>query len=116
MKSDVTQVAIWAVIIGMAVSNFVLRFAPIAIVSRMKLPAPVMRWLSFVPVSVMGALVAGEVLRPGGAWTSPLTSAGPYAAIITGLVFYWTRSFLGATVAGMASFVAIQYLLPRILG
>ena len=35
-----------------------------------------------------------------------------YAAIITGLVFRSTRSFLGATVAGMASFVALQRLLP----
>ena len=116
MKTEVTQLTIWSVIVGMAAANFLLRFAPIAIVSRMKLPAPVMRWLSFVPVSVMGALVAGEVLRPGGAWTNPFAGASLYAAIITGLVFHRTRSFLGATVAGMASFVALQYLLPRIIG
>ena len=64
----------------------------------------------------MGALVAGEVLRPGGTWANPLTSASVYAAIVTGLVFRFTRSFLGATVAGMASFVALQQLLPLLLG
>ncbi len=116
MTSELTQATIWAVIVGMAVSNFLVRFIPISIVSRMALPAPVMRWLSFVPVSVMGALVAGEVLRPGGVWSNPFTGPSLYAAIVTGLVFRSTRSFLGATVAGMASFVALQQLLPRLFG
>jgi branched-subunit amino acid transport protein len=39
-----------------------------------------------------------------------------YAAVVTGLVFRSTRSFLGATVAGMASFVALQRLVPILLG
>jgi branched-subunit amino acid transport protein len=116
VKTEITQTAVWAVIVGMAILNFVLRFLPVAIVSRMTLPAPVMRWLSFVPISVMGALVAAEVLRPGGAWSNPLTSPSVYAAIVTGIVFRSTRSFLGATIAGMASFVALQQLLPRVLG
>lgn len=116
MKTDITQAAIWAVIIGMTVSNFVVRFVPIAIVSRVKIPAPIMRWLDFVPVSVMGALVAGEVLRPGGVWSNPFTGPSLYAAIVTGLIFRSTRSFLGATVAGMASFVALQHLLPLVIG
>jgi branched-subunit amino acid transport protein len=107
---------IWAVIVGMAVLNFAVRFPPLAIVSRMDLPRPVMRWLSFVPISVMGALVASEVLRPAGAWANPLSSPSLYAAIITGVVYQVTRSFLGATVAGMASFVVLQRLLPMVLG
>jgi branched-subunit amino acid transport protein len=116
VTSSIPQNAIWAVIVGMALANFAVRFVPIAVVSRMKLPEPVMRWLSFVPVSVMGALVAGEVLRPGGTWSNPLTGPSLYAAIVTGLVFRASRSFLGATLAGMVSFVALQQLLPRVLG
>ena len=116
MSPDLPSATIWAVIIGMAVLNFAVRFPPIAIVSRLNLPRPIMRWLSFVPVSVMGALVAGEVLRPGGAWSHPLTGASVYAAIITALTFHFSRSFLGATVAGMASFVALQHVLPLVLG
>jgi len=114
----VTELApayIWAVIVGMAILNFLVRFPPIAIVSRLDLPKPVMRWLSFVPVSVMGALVAGEVLRPGGAWVAPLTSPSIYAAILTAVVFHFSRSFLGATVAGMASFVLLERFMPLFL-
>jgi branched-subunit amino acid transport protein len=115
VKADVSQTTIWIVIVGMAVLNYAVRFIPLAVVSRIDLPKPVARWLSFVPIAVMGALVASEVLRPGGAWSNPLTGPSLYAAIITGLVFRFTRSFLGATVAGMASFVVLQHALPLIV-
>jgi branched-subunit amino acid transport protein len=100
----------------MAVLNYAVRFPPIAIVSRVRLPKPIARWLSFVPIAVMGALVASEVLRPGGTWTNPFTSPSLYAAIVTALVFRFTRSFLGGTIAGMASFVALQYAIAHVLG
>ncbi len=102
---------IWAVVIGMAVTNYLTRFPPIAVVSRIDLPRPVMRWLSFIPVSVMGSLVALEVLRPGGTFVDPLTSPYVWAALPTALVYRLTRSFLGATVTGMVLFVALRVLL-----
>lgn len=110
-----SSATIWGVIVGMAVLNYAVRFVPMAIVSRMELPRPVMRWLSFVPIAVMGALVASEVLRPGGAWQPPLTSPSVYAAIVTALTFRFTRSFLGATIAGMASFVLLSHWLIPLL-
>jgi branched-subunit amino acid transport protein len=101
---------IWAVIAGMAAANFIVRFVPMALVSRARMPGPIARWLSFVPVTVMASLVATEVLRPGGTWT--LTLANPYllAALPTAAVFAKTRSFLGATLAGMASFLVFRAL------
>lgn len=101
----------WGLIIGMAVTNLVLRGAPIALLSHVQLPAPVQRWLGFVPVSVMAAIVATEVLRPGGQTLDPLHNPYLMAAIPTALVYKFTRSFLGATVAGMVSFLAFRYLL-----
>lgn len=115
MKSDASSTAIWLVVVGMAALNFAVRFIPLAVVSRVELPKPLARWLSFVPICVMGALVAREVLLPGEQWTNPFTGPHLYAAVLTGIVFYKTRSFLGATIAGMASFVALQQLI-RLLG
>jgi branched-subunit amino acid transport protein len=109
--SEVSGATIVAVIVGMALINFAIRFAPLALLSRLTLPAPVMRWLSFVPVSVMGSLVALEVMRPGGTWQAPLTNPGVYAAALTMLVFRVSRSFLGSTLAGMASYVALRALI-----
>ena len=115
MSASISQTTIWTVVVGMAVLNFAVRFVPISIVSRIELPAPIARWLSFVPISVMGALVASEVLRPDQSWGNPLTGPHLYAAIITALVFRFTRSFIGATVAGMASFVVLQHALPLVI-
>ncbi|HUK63972.1 MAG TPA: AzlD domain-containing protein [Dongiaceae bacterium] len=102
MKAEIPQATIWIVIVGMAVLNYAVRFIPLALVSRIDLPRPVARWLTFVPIAVMGALVASEVLKPGGTWSNPLTGPSLYAAILTAVVFRYTRSFVGATVAGMA--------------
>lgn len=95
----------------MAVANFAIRFAPIAVLSRFNLPAPFLRWLSFIPVSVMGALVASEVMRPGGVWVPPLHNPGLFAAVLTALVYHRWRSFLGATVCGMIAFVILRGLM-----
>lgn len=111
MNASVDHETILAVIAGMAVANFAIRFTPIAVLSRIRLPEPVLRWLSFVPVSVMGALVATEVLRPGGVWQPPVSNPGLYAAVFTALVFHFSRSFLGATVSGMIAFVALRALI-----
>ena len=102
---------IWAVVIGMAAANFVVRFLPIAVVSRIDLPTPVMRWLSFIPIAVMGALVAGTVVRPEGHFIWPWTNPWLLASAITALAYYKTRSFLGATVIGMFAFVVLRGVL-----
>ena len=105
------QATIAAVIVGMAAINFGLRFIPLAVLSRMALPKPVMRWLSFVPISVMGALVATEVVGTKGVSAGLFSGPSLYASILTMVVFRYTRSFLGATLVGMASYVVLGTLL-----
>jgi branched-subunit amino acid transport protein len=102
---------VWGVIIGMALLNFLIRFVPMAAVSRLELPAPVLRWLGFIPVAVMGALVANTVVRPEGRLIAPWSNPWVLACAATALAYRLTRSFLGATVIGMAAFVAIRALL-----
>jgi len=100
--------ALWAVIAGMAIANFAIRFPSLAILSRAELPGWLRRWLSFIPVSAMATLVVGGVLRPDGRWLPPLTSPYLWASLITGLVYWRFRSFLGATLAGVIAFVALR--------
>lgn len=102
---------ILAVIIGMAALNYIVRFPPIALISRIALPKPILRWLSFVPAAVMGSLVALEVFRPRGRFVDPLTSPYLWAALITSITYRFTRSFLGATIAGIVAFVILGSLL-----
>jgi branched-subunit amino acid transport protein len=102
---------IWAVIAGMAVTNFALRLTPIAVLSRLRIPKPVERWLSYVPVSVMAAIVATELLRPGGVWLAPWQNAYLFAAVPTAFIYHRTRSLFGATVVGVLAFLALRYML-----
>lgn len=99
---------IWIVIAGMALTNFILRWLPMAALSRIVLPRAVMRWLSYVPISVMGALFAKEVLLPSTKYHPFLASPGIYGALIAMLVYRLSRSFMGATLSGTVSFVLIR--------
>lgn len=102
---------IWAVIIGMALVNFLIRFPSLAILSRAELPAWAKRWLSSIPVSAMATLVVGGVIRPDGRWLSPFANPYLWASIVTGVVYWRFRSFLGATLVGVACFLAFTALL-----
>lgn len=106
-----SDVYIWAAIAGMAVSTYLLRALPITVLSRMRIPRPVERWLSFVPVSVMAALVVSEIARPDGVWLPPLQNPYLLAAVPTAFVYHKTRSLLGATLAGIVCFLAFRAML-----
>ena len=51
------------------------------------------------------------MLRPNGAWLPPAANPYLFAAVPTAYVFHKTRSFLGATLAGIALFVVFRALL-----
>lgn len=102
------------VVIGLALMNFSLRFIPLATLSRITLPEPLMRWLSFVPVSVMGALFAKEVLLPSAEFDMPLQNPGIYGALVSMLVYRLSKSFVGATLSGVISFIIIREVFERL--
>lgn len=108
--SSLSHTTIWAVIIGMGVTNFILRFVPMAALSRIALPKPIMRWLSYIPISVMGALFAKEVLLPSTKYNPVIANPGIYGAIISMITFKLSKSFMGSTLAGVVSFVALRAL------
>jgi branched-subunit amino acid transport protein len=101
----------WGLVIGMAATNMVIRLVPIGVLSHLELPPVVHRWLGYVPVSVMAAIVATQILRPDGHWMLRPDNPSLLASVPTALVFHFTRSFLGATAAGILSFLALRYLL-----
>jgi branched-subunit amino acid transport protein len=106
-----SAVYVWTVILGMALTNYVLRAGPFLALARVELPAWLKRWLDYVPVSVMAALVVAEVLHPSGTWLVPWRNPYLWASFGTGVVYWRWRSLIGATLAGIALFVAVRWLL-----
>jgi len=110
------QNVILITIIGMTALNFALRYTPLVALSRIQLPEVVTRWLSFVPISVMGALFATQILLPAWEQTSGKQSItlyfnpGIFGALAAMLMFKLTKSFIGGTVAGVVVFVLVRWL------
>lgn len=97
-------------IIGSALVTFLPRVLPLMVLSRMELPEWGIRWLNYVPISVMAALVGQELLLQDGHF-SLLNNIELLAAIPTVLVAMKTKSLLGTVVAGMVSMMALRCFL-----
>ncbi|WP_423800693.1 AzlD domain-containing protein [Neobacillus sp. SAB-20_R2A] len=102
--------SIFLIILGSALVTFIPRVLPIAILSRVELPEWAMRWLSYVPIAVMAALVGQELLMPNGK-LSPLTdNLELIAALPAFLITIVTRSLLGTVVAGIISIMVLRFV------
>lgn len=96
---------VW-VFLGMGLVTFFTRYAMIATLGR-ELPSVVRRWLRYVPVAVLAALIAPAALAPQGR-----AELGPnLAAVAVGAWVAWrTRNVLWTIVGGMAAFWLLRAL------
>ncbi len=98
-------------ILLLALGTFLLRFVPMAALSRVALPAWAEDWLRLVPGAVLAASLAQALLYPEGSlW---LSMRNPYllATVPTALVAWRTRSVIFTMVAGLAFFALANALL-----
>jgi branched-subunit amino acid transport protein len=99
---------ILAIIAGMAVVTYLPRMLPLVLLGRIQLPPLLLRWLKFVPVSVLAALLARELLVQGGRLALPPAHPQLLAAIPAFVVAFKTRSLMGTVLAGMAAMALIR--------
>lgn len=95
------QKVIFVTILGMMVVTYLPRALPLLALAQRTLPELVIRWLSFIPVAVLSAmLVPILILRE-----KELDFSGDniflWAAIPTILISWKTKSFVGAVIVGM---------------
>ncbi|GIP27610.1 branched-chain amino acid ABC transporter [Paenibacillus sp. J23TS9] len=101
---------VFLIIFGSALVTFLPRVLPLMVLSRMELPEWAIRWLDYVPISVMAALVGQELFVQDGRF-SLLNNVELLAAIPTVLVAMRTKSLLGTVVTGMVSIMALRFFL-----
>jgi branched chain amino acid efflux pump len=92
------------VFLGMGVVTYFTRYAMLAAMDR-ELPAPVRRWLVYVPPAVLAALIAPAGLAPHGR-----IELGPWTvAMIAGALVAWrTRSVFWTIAGGLAAYWFIR--------
>lgn len=98
------------IILGTSIVTFIPRVLPLVVLSRMDLPEWGLRWLNYVPISVMAALVGQELLVSDGQFVSFGDNLELWAAVPAFLVAIFTRSLLGTVVVGIAALMGLRYL------
>lgn len=100
---------IFFIIIGAALVTFIPRVLPLMLLSRITIPAWGMRWLNFVPIAVMSALIAQELFVQDGEFMLSSNNLELIAALPTFWVAIKTRSLLGTVVTGIISLMVLRY-------
>lgn len=95
----------------MAAVTYLPRVLPVLLLSNKKLPRPFSRWLSYIPVAVLAALLAPALIAPEGQPDFSLTdNPGLWVALPVFVIARMTRSLFATVLSGMAA-VAIWRLI-----
>ncbi len=92
---------VFLTICGMGAVTYLPRLLPMLLLSGRRLSPWIARWLSFVPATVLAALLAPGLLCRDGEFTLELDNVFLLAAIPTFLVAWRFKSFFGTVAAGM---------------
>lgn len=105
------RLEILLLILGCVAVTLVPRVAPLLAARRLRLPPLAVAWLGYVPVAVIAALLAGEVLLAEGRLPTQLGEPRLLAGMVTLAIAFGSRSIMATVIGGMASYAALQFLL-----
>lgn len=98
------------IIIGCALVTFVPRVLPLMILSQLELPTWLIRWLKNVPVAVMAALLAQELLLSNNQFSIMDNGLKILAAIPAFIIAILTKSLLGTVMAGVIAMMILRLI------
>ena len=104
------SVTIWAIIIGLAIGSYALRFVFIGFVGDRPMPPWLLRHLRYTAVAILPALIAPLVVWPSateGQPDLPRMSAAA-VALVVGVI---SKNVLAAIFSGAATLYGLLYLL-----
>lgn len=107
MNVDLT---VLLVILGCALVTVIPRIVPFILVKNVELPQPVVKWLTFIPVCILTALVADSVIIQE---QSKLMIDWHALAVIipTILIGLWTKSLSITVLAGITLMAGVRFFL-----
>lgn len=96
---------------GASIVTLLPRVLPLMVLSRMQLPEWAMRWLNYVPVAVMAALIGQELFMADGKFEISRNDIEILAALPTFATAILTRSLLGTVVVGILTVMVLRFIL-----
>ncbi len=99
-------------VVLMALVTYLPRLLPVLLLSKRGLPAPLVRWLSYIPVAVLAAMLGPLLLAPAGTFDLlPARNPGFWVSLPVFLVAYFTRNLFATVLLGMAAIALWRLLL-----
>jgi branched-subunit amino acid transport protein len=92
-------------IAGMVAVTFAVRYVPLVLAGRLRLPAALEAALRFVPVAVLTAITVPAVLMPKGAMAVNLGNPYLFGGLAAVLVAWLSKRLLPTIAGGMAVFL-----------
>ncbi|WP_339190217.1 AzlD domain-containing protein [Paenibacillus sp. FSL R5-0490] len=97
------------IIMGSALLTFIPRVLPLMLFSKLQIPMWLLRWLEYVPVAVMAALIGQELFMSDNQLVPITQNAALWASLPTIAVAIWTRSLLGTVMVGIVAMMILRY-------
>lgn len=94
---------------GSALLTFIPRVLPLMLFSKIQIPMWLLRWLEYVPVAVMAALIGQELFMSDNQLVPITQNAALWASLPTIAVAIWTRSLLGTVLVGIVAMMILRY-------
>ena len=101
----------WPTMIIVGILTFGIRLSFIIILDRWQPPKLIERALRFVPVAVLSAIIAPELILRSGTADFSFENLRLIAGIVAIIVAWKTKNIIWTIVAGMGILLALQYLL-----
>jgi len=98
-------------ILGMVAATYSSRYLPFALLEGREMPLLMRRFLRFVPVSVLTALIVLMTVTPRGTIDLRLTNAYLWGGAASAIVAWRTRRLLPTIALGMVFFWLWRFLL-----
>jgi branched-subunit amino acid transport protein len=98
------------IIMGCALVTFIPRVLPLMLLSQMELPKWAIRWLKNVPVAVMAALLAQDLLLSENEISISANILKLLAAIPAFAIAIFTKSLLGTVVVGVIFMMLLRFI------
>ena len=100
---------IWLVMLIVGLLTFGIRLSFILILDRWSPPPIVERALRFVPVAVLSAIIAPELVLVGGTLDISLGNLRLIAGLIATIVAWQTKNIVWTILAGMSTLLILQH-------
>ncbi len=98
------------IILGMSIVTYIPRALPIIVLSKFKLPDWFLRWLKYIPIAILSALLFPQIMIFEDHVNISLDNKNLLAAIPSLLVAYKTKSLFITVLVGIISMLLLNLL------